>query len=91
MTTTLIAIDGKLNVANLVGTIVFALLSLGIAALVLLAFLTVSSQLHRVFASNRTALSLTLLALWCLFAALLALACLMVHDFLSSVRFVQTP
>ncbi len=83
------ALNRKLNVANILGTSVMALLALAGASLVVLIFLSCSSWLRHRFFENAVALRLLQLALWSVFGALFLLSVFGSYEFLSSVQFVQ--
>lgn len=83
------AISGSLNVANILGTAIIALLGLAGASLVILLYLTGSNWIRERYATRPAARVLLSVALWSTFLALVLTASFVSYEFISSTRFVN--
>ena len=83
------AIAGSLDVPNILGTTIIALLCLAGACLVILLYLAGSNWIQEKFATKPSAKVLLSIALWSTFLALVLASSFVSYEFLSSTRFVK--
>ncbi|WP_152606707.1 hypothetical protein [Aquabacterium sp. NJ1] len=83
------AIAGSLDVLNILGTAIIALLCLAGACAVILLYLAGSNLIQEKFATQPAAKTLLSIALWSTFAALVLASSFISYEILSSMQFVK--
>ena len=83
------ALNGRLDVASVVGLTITSLLSLALASVVVVCFLSASHWLRGQFQARYGYFVLLQIALWAVFTALFVWAAFLSYEVLSSIRLTR--